>query len=111
MKVLKFGGSSVGSAHRMKGVAVLVDDGEQKIVVLSAMSGTTNSLVDIANYYSNGNAEGASDVIGSLESKYAKHVSELYATKEYADKAREVLSGVFAFLRSFVGKHFGPVEE
>ena len=101
----------MGSAHRMKGVAALVDDGEQKIVVLSAMSGTTNSLVDIANYYSNGNSEGAADVIGSLESKYSKHVSELYSTKEYADKAREVLSGVFSFLRSFVGKHFGIIEE
>jgi aspartate kinase len=95
----------------MKNVAGLVDDGEQKIVVLSAMSGTTNSLVDIANYYSNANAEGATDVIGTLETKYAKHVSELYGTKEYADKAREVLNGVFTFLRSFAGKHFGPVEE
>ena len=111
MKVLKFGGSSVGSAHRMKNVAALVDDGEQKIVVLSAMSGTTNSLVDIANYYSNGNAEGATDVIGSLETKYAKHVSELYDTEEYAEKARAVIGGVFAFLRSFAGKNFGPVEE
>jgi len=111
MKVLKFGGSSVGSAHRMKNVAGLVDDGEQKIVVLSAMSGTTNSLVDIANYYSNGNAEGATDVICSLEAKYAKHVSELYASEEYAGKAREVLGGIFAFLRSFAGKHFGLLEE
>ena len=111
MKVLKFGGSSVGSAHRMKGVAALVDDGEQKIVVLSAMSGTTNSLVDIANYYSNGNSEGATDVIGTLESKYSKHVSELYSTEEYAGKARQVLDSIFTFLRSFAGKHFGPVEE
>ena len=110
MKVLKFGGSSVGSAHRMKSVAALVDDGEQKIVVLSAMSGTTNSLVDIANYYSSGNAEGASDVIVTLEAKYAKHVSELYDTEEYADKARAVLAEVFTCLRSFAGKHFGPVE-
>ena len=85
MKVLKFGGSSVGSAHRMKGVAALVDNGEQKLVVLSAMSGTTNSLVEIANYYFNGNSEGAADIIGLLESKYAKHVSELYGTQEYAD--------------------------
>ena len=111
MIVLKFGGSSVGSAHRMKGVAGLIDDGKSKIVVLSAMSGTTNSLVEIANYYTNGNAEGAADTIGALEMKYTKHISELYASKEYADKAREVLAGVFAFLRSFAGKHFGPVEE
>lgn len=111
MKVLKFGGSSVGSAQRMMNVARLIDDGEQKIVVLSAMSGTTNSLVEIGNYYSNGNLQGAADVIVSLESKYSKHVSELYATEEYRQKAWDVLSGIFAFLRSFAGKNFGPKEE
>ena len=46
MKVLKFGGTSVGSAARIKEVAKLITDGEQKIVVLSAMSGTTNTLVE-----------------------------------------------------------------
>lgn len=111
MKVLKFGGSSVGSAQRMMNVARLIDDGEQKLVVLSAMSGTTNSLVEICNYYSNANVEGASDVISSLESKYTKHVAELYATDEYKDKAWALLSEIFAFLRSFAGKNFGVVEE
>ena len=46
MKILKFGGTSVGSPQRMKDVCKLIHDGEQKIVVLSAMSGTTNSLVE-----------------------------------------------------------------
>lgn len=50
MKVLKFGGTSVGSAQRMKEVAKLICDGDRKIVVLSAMSGTTNSLVEISDY-------------------------------------------------------------
>ena len=50
MKVLKFGGTSVGSAQRMKSVAGLIGDGSQKIVVLSAMSGTTNTLVEISDY-------------------------------------------------------------
>ena len=50
MKVLKFGGTSVGTPQRMKDVAQLINDGQQKIVVLSAMSGTTNSLVDISDY-------------------------------------------------------------
>ena len=50
MKVLKFGGTSVGSAQRMKDVAKIICDGEQKIVVLSAMSGTTNTLVEISDY-------------------------------------------------------------
>ena len=49
MKVLKFGGTSVGSPERMKGVCQLINDGEKKIVVLSAMSGTTNSLVEISD--------------------------------------------------------------
>ena len=58
MKVLKFGGTSVGSAQRMKEVAKLITDGEQKIVVLSAMSGTTNTLVEISDYLYKKNPEG-----------------------------------------------------
>jgi aspartate kinase len=50
MKVLKFGGTSVGSPENMRVVMKLIADGEQKVVVLSAMSGTTNSLVEISNY-------------------------------------------------------------
>ena len=51
MKVLKFGGTSVGSADRIRAVAGLIDNGEPQIVVLSAMSGTTNTLVEISNCY------------------------------------------------------------
>ena len=51
MKVLKFGGTSVGSAQRIKNVASIVCDQEQKIVVLSAMAGTTNSLVEISECF------------------------------------------------------------
>ena len=63
MKVLKFGGTSVGSAQRMKEVAKLITDGEQKIVVLSAMSGTTNTLVEISDYLYKKNPEGANEII------------------------------------------------
>ena len=63
MKVLKFGGTSVGSPERIKGVAQLINDGEKKIVVLSAMSGTTNSLVEISDYLHKKNPEGANEVI------------------------------------------------
>ena len=59
MKVLKFGGTSVGSAERMKGVVKLVSDGDTKIIVLSAMSGTTNSLIEFTNYLRIGNVLGA----------------------------------------------------
>ena len=70
MKVLKFGGTSVGSAQRMKEVAKLITDGEKKIVVLSAMSGTTNTLVEISDYLYKKNPEGANEIINKLESKY-----------------------------------------
>ena len=66
MKVLKFGGTSVGSAQRMKEVAKLITDGEQKIVVLSAMSGTTNTLVEISDYLYKKNPEGANEIINRL---------------------------------------------
>ena len=86
MKVLKFGGTSVGSAQRMKEVAKLITDGERKIVVLSAMSGTTNTLVEISDYLYKKNPEGANEIINKLEAKYKQHVDELYATEEYKER-------------------------
>ena len=63
MKVMKFGGTSVGSAQRMKNVAKLICDSPRNLVVLSAMSGTTNSLVEISKYLNNHNADGANETI------------------------------------------------
>ena len=82
MKVLKFGGTSVGSAQRIKDVAKLITDGERKIVVLSAMSGTTNTLVEISDYLYKKNPEGANEIINRLEMQYRRHIDELYATPE-----------------------------
>ena len=70
MKVLKFGGTSVGSVENMRAVMQLITDGNQKLVVLSAMSGTTNSLVEIANYLKKKNKDGARQVISLLEQKF-----------------------------------------
>ena len=78
MKVLKFGGTSVGSAQRMKEVAKLITDGEQKIVVLSAMSGTTNTLVEISDYLYKKNPEGANEIINRLEAKYNSMLMNLF---------------------------------
>ena len=80
MRVLKFGGTSVGSADRMREVANLINDGHSKIVVLSAMSGTTNALVEIANYLYKKNHDGANEVINKLEQKYYNEVDALYTT-------------------------------
>ncbi len=108
---MKFGGTSVGSAQRMQGVASLINDGEDKIVVLSAMSGTTNSLVEICGYLANNNPDSANEVINKLEGLYRKHISELYSTEEYKQKTTELVRDVFNYLRSFTKQLFTSVEE
>lgn len=111
MKVLKFGGTSVGSAQRMKDVAKLITDGEQKIVVLSAMSGTTNTLIEISDYLYKKNPEGANEVINKLEAKYKQHIDELFSTEEYKQKTLEFVKSVFDYIRSFTKDIFTLFEE
>lgn len=112
MKVMKFGGTSVGSPERMKGVASLVtESGEPTFIVLSAMSGTTNSLVEISDYLYKKNPEGANEVINNLEKKYMQHVEELYSTDEIKQTTREFLQGEFNYLRSFTKDLFTSFEE
>jgi aspartate kinase len=112
MKVMKFGGTSVGSPERMKGVVSLITkSGEPTFVVLSAMSGTTNSLIEISNYLYKKNPDGANEVINSLEQKYMQHVEELYSTDEYKQKTREFLLCEFDYLRSFTKDLFTSFEE
>ncbi len=112
MKVMKFGGTSVGSPERMKNVASLITkSGEPTFVVLSAMSGTTNSLVEISNYLYKKNPESANEVINSLEKKYMQHVEELYSTDEWKDKTRKFLQEEFNYLRSFSKDLFTSFEE
>lgn len=111
MKVLKFGGTSVGSAQRMKDVAKLITDGEQKIVVLSAMSGTTNTLVEISDYLYKKNPEGANEVINKLEAKHKQHIDELFSTEEYKQKTLEFVKSVFDYIRSFTKDIFTLFEE
>ena len=108
---MKFGGTSVGSAPRMKSVASLINDGEEKIVVLSAMSGTTNSLVEICGYLANNNPEGANEVINKLEGLYKKHINELYSTDEYKQQTAVLVKEVFDYLRSFTKQVFTSIEE
>lgn len=111
MKVLKFGGTSVGSAQRMKEVAKLITDGERKIVVLSAMSGTTNTLVEISDYLYKKNPEGANEIINKLESQYRRHIDELYSTEEYKKKCLELVKSHFDYIRSYTKDLFTLFEE
>jgi len=109
---MKFGGTSVGSPSRMKEVTQLVTkSGEPVFVVLSAMSGTTNSLVEISDYLYKKNPEGANEVINQLERKYMQHVEELYSTNEMKEQTREFLLNEMNYLRSFTKELFTSFEE
>ncbi len=112
MKVMKFGGTSVGSPDRMKAVASLItESGDPTFVVLSAMSGTTNSLIEISNYLYKKNPDGANDVINNLEKTYFNHIKTLYSTKEMRQATKDFLQGRFDYLRSFTKDLFTSFEE
>ena len=111
MKVMKFGGTSVGSPQRMKNVVELIADGEQNLVVLSAMSGTTNSLLEIADYLYKQNQEGANACINKLEDKYKAHIDELYSTDEYKHKTNLIVQNVFNHIRLQSKSAFTEKEE
>jgi aspartate kinase len=112
MKVMKFGGTSVGTPQRMKEVTSLVTkSGEPVFIVLSAMSGTTNSLVEISDYLYKKNPDGANEVINNLERKYTKHLEELFTKDEYRKQTAEFLRDEFNFLRSFTRELFTSFEE
>ena len=100
----------MGSAQRIKDVAKLIT-GDRKIVVLSAMSGTTNSLVEISDYLYKKNPDGANEIINKLSIKYMEHVEELYSTEEYKQKAKELIKYHFDYIRTFTKDLFTLFEE
>ncbi|MBQ6187548.1 MAG: aspartate kinase [Prevotella sp.] len=122
MKVMKFGGTSVGTTERMKGVVALIKREQQKsgnseqgttpvVVVLSAMSGTTNSLVEISNYLYKKNTDGANEIINSLENKYLKHIDDLFSTDDTKNEMRKFIQENMDYLRSFTKDIFTSFEE
>lgn len=108
MKVLKFGGTSVGSAERIRNVASLIMPGKRNVVVLSAMSGTTNSLVEIAEYLYKGNVPGAQETLNALRLKYEGVVAELLATEEGRRNATAAIERSFGLVRTFLSE---PITE
>ncbi|MFI3287523.1 MAG: aspartate kinase [Rikenellaceae bacterium] len=106
MKVLKFGGTSVGSAQRIKNVAKLINDNDTKIVVLSAMSGTTNTLVEIAKYLQKNNAEGANVTISALKHKYYTIIDELFTSEEFKQTATIQIKEIFQSLAHLTKEKF-----
>lgn len=111
MKVLKIGGTSVSSAQRMKDVANLINDGTRKIVVVSALAGTTDSLAEIAMCLYNNERNGASNIINSLKLAYLSHIDELYETGEFRQRTMETVMSCFMKIESFVSEPFSVFEE
>lgn len=111
MKILKFGGTSVGSAERMRALVNLIAGNEAKIVVLSAMSGTTNTLVEICDALYVKDTAKANEVISTLEKKYKSEISALYKTETYLRKASDLIANHFNYLRSFTLDMFTANEE
>lgn len=111
MKVMKFGGTSVGSAQRMKDVAEIIIKEGKNIIVLSAMSGTTNSLLEISDYLYKRNPDGANETINMLELKYFREIEELFESKEYKIQTLDVIKSHFDYIRSFTKKVFTLFEE
>lgn len=111
MKVLKFGGTSVGSAQRIKNVASIICDNEKKIVVLSAMSGTTNALVEIAACFHRKDPDEANNIISNLEQLYAKHIEELYENEKYKEEALLFVLERFQHIWSFANMPFTAFDE
>ncbi|NII27452.1 aspartate kinase [Pseudoflavitalea sp. X16] len=99
MKIMKFGGTSVGKPERMHQVAELITkDAEPKIVVLSALSGTTNALVSIGESMAGGDRETAKQQIEKLEAHYQSFIRELLKTDATLEKAKRIVAEHFEFL-------------
>lgn len=111
MKVLKFGGTSVGSAERIRNVARLITDAGRNVVVLSAMSGTTNTLVEISDYLHKKNIPGAQETLNALRSKYRAVVEDLYDDEAIAERVSRELERTFSFIAQLMESEFTHVEE
>lgn len=111
MKILKFGGTSVGSAARIQGLLDIVNPLERQIVVLSAVSGTTNALVEISQAFLNGKKEEAQDLIRTHKDKYDALIKDLFSTEEGLKKGQELIDYHFNFIASSANDLFTPTEE
>ncbi|WP_047449546.1 aspartate kinase [Alistipes sp. ZOR0009] len=106
MNVQKFGGTSVGTPSNMHHVSKIVNDGSRKVVVLSAMSGTTNALVEISDRLKSSNLEMAAEMGIMLHKKYTQVVEELLTSKEYKEKANKYIAKEFEEITNLIDKGY-----
>ncbi|WP_270090262.1 aspartate kinase [Sphingobacterium sp. SYP-B4668] len=111
MKILKFGGTSVGSAARIKGLLEIVNPSERQIVVLSAVAGTTNALVEISQAYLVGKKDEAKQLIKQHKDKYETLIKELFSTDAGYQRGKDLIDYHFDFISSLSNELFTPIEE
>ncbi len=104
MKVLKFGGTSVGSIENIKSVKEIITDGDKKIVVLSAMSGTTNALVAISDQIKAGEIEAALQSASELSVKYDTVIDDLFETSALKQEVSNYIDQIFDYLKSLTSE-------
>lgn len=111
MKVMKFGGTSIGTPERMQNVAGIVSKGEQKVVVLSALSGTTNRLIEIINLIKHYRVGEARDFIYKFKREYDNFIFDLFSEQEYLDEAGSVVDRSFEIIRDFHSDNISTEKE
>lgn len=109
MKVLKFGGTSVGSPERIRNLMSLIRPDERQVIVLSAVAGTTNTLINICREYAEGRNPAAQ--IGELNAFYEDFIGELFISNTFRVKAKALIDSHFANILSFSSSVFTPVHE
>lgn len=111
MKILKFGGTSVGSAERIKGLLDIVNPAERQIVVLSAVSGTTNALVEISQAFLDSQRNEGKQLIKVHKDKYEALIDELFTTEEGRKKGKELIDHHFNVIEALGNDIFTHIEE
>lgn len=100
---MKFGGTSIGTPERMHNVAKLIDNSERKIVILSALSGTTDALEELVNTLYQSEIKKASEIVEKLEAHYIDFIDRLYAEDKYKTNAKSLFLRQLAPIKSIVG--------
>ncbi len=111
MQVLKFGGTSVGTPGRMRQVSQIIDDGQGKIVVLSAVSGTTNQLLALSTELRNNNLSGAENLLENLKVEYQTFIRELLKDEGLRQKALAIVNRSWTVISNLFHTPVFDVEE
>jgi aspartate kinase len=111
MKIYKFGGTSVGSPERFRALIPLINDGKLKVVVLSAMAGTTNTLVEISALFSAGKRDEAANTARQLRERYHQVADELLSSATWGERAHDLIDEHFDYIITLFSREFSRHNE